>query len=583
MAIPPSTIDLNDLTVQITSEEHPEHRTAFEIISLKVNHPQYGDIVSLKAWRIFRRNFAPQFLPIMFEGELHEFAVTLFDKYGYVRPYLVDPGHRRGTGCWGREMNTGHLMYILDIRVKKSHRGQGVGTWTLLQLLGSEHVRPDDTVICCPTPARIDDVNIWNAVRNKQIAFFRKNQFRRIGRTHFFGYSPKPDHPSRNIPLDADIGALEDNFPQPATDDIQTQFPLLFAIANDSSANIAATIQSLYNKDPASIHQADNKGFTPIFIAASTMNVPAVRKLLEWDLRADLENAENVQGATPLEGLADIMQATREFAEIFLQWTGYSDEELTIQSLLKRAMGQMVNDDILSAKYGCTCNQCAGGWLSPRMRIRLCRESCVVMNYIESDGALADETGFWADSMPMNFESFKKGQPATTKQIMTMDFPSGFIPPALYPNLYLSFYRGYSNILEGIRLFLDASEGALSAERVLPFIKMDSHSKFYFAKGGRIEYAFDAITRATQDASPLADDTFSELYRDDEDWVTLPTCANDLEFKLVRAMLGLDIPLGMPGGQEWGPYDVFEDDDDGLDTIMEQLRAKFAAMGAGRE
>lgn len=175
---------------------------------------------------------------------------------------------------------------------------------------------------------------------------------------------------------------------------------------------------------------------------------------------------------------------------------------------------------------------------------------------------LLGDAAFWADSMPMNFSSFTKGKPADPSEMM--DSPSRFIPPALYPNFYLSFYRGYCDVLRGIYLLLE-TEGVLSAERVLPFIPMESSSQFYFQKGGRIEYAFDSITRCAEEQSPLGDDTFAETFEDDEGWVALPTCANDLEFKLVRRMLGLDIPVGMPGGQRWGPYDSDMFGDDGMD------------------
>ncbi|KAJ7503117.1 hypothetical protein B0H11DRAFT_619204 [Mycena galericulata] len=367
MASQPSTLDLNDLALQFTSKRHPHYPRVIDVISLKGNHPELGAIVSLKAWRISGAHCAGSSLRILDEDsdEMHQFSVTLFDKYGAVRPHLVDPGYRSGTGCWGREMNTGELIYILDIRVKKSHQGNGIGTWTLLQFLASTHVKIDDTVICWPTPVDINDENAWITVRNKQIAFFRKNQFRRIGRTHFFGYSPKADHPSRSIPLDADVGALEENFPKAVAPDgkeLQNQFPLHSAIVNDRSASIVSTIQSFYDKDPASIHQADDKGFTPIFTATAAMNVLAVQKLLEWDLHADLRNAENVQGVTPLEGLADIMRSEREFVETFMDsWSGYPDAQLTVQALLKQAMGLTVNEDEMpKGQYCHGCGRACG-------------------------------------------------------------------------------------------------------------------------------------------------------------------------------------------------------------------------------
>jgi hypothetical protein len=144
-------------------------------------------------------------------------------------------------------------------------------------------------------------------------------------------------------------------------EDLQLEFPLHCAIVNDKTPNIAAKIQSFYDKDPASIHKTDDMGFTPIFVAVSSQNLAATRKLLEWDIRADLENSVNVEGVTPLERLADTMRSVREFAETFgLEWEGYSNDELTMQRLLQQAMGQSVDTNIVSREKSesrCTCNQ----------------------------------------------------------------------------------------------------------------------------------------------------------------------------------------------------------------------------------
>ncbi|KAF7362384.1 Ankyrin repeat family protein [Mycena venus] len=529
-------MDLNTLALRVKVKNHREHPRVIKNIIVKVKHPQFGDIVSLEAWRISRAHCADSFLEIMDEDmdEMHQFSVTLFDKYGNVRPHLVGSSYRSGTGCWGLEMNSGELLYIIDMNVTEPHRGKGVGTWTLLQFLSSKHVQTDDTVVCWPTPVGVRDKDVWKTMMVRQIAFFRKNHFRRIGRTGFFGYSPKSDHPSRSIPLDGDVGALDDNFSTNSTnpEDQQRQFPLHSAIVNDKTANVASTIQVAHDRDPASIHKPDDMGFTPLFVAVANMNLVATQKLLAYDLRADLENAVNAEGVTPLERLEDTMRSGREFAEMFGVWKGYSEDELTMQHLLKRAMDQPIDANITDvAKYGCTCNKCAGGWLSPRMRFRL-----------ETDAV------FWADSMPLNFDMFTKGRPADPSAISMMDNPSDFIPPALYPNFYLSFYKGYCEVLRAIYNLLTTTDEVLSATGVMRFLEPTRSTEFFFQKGGRIEYAFDSITHCAQEQSPLGDDTFSETFGDYKDWVILPTCANDLEFQLVRTMIGLD------RSQRWGPY-----------------------------
>lgn len=164
--------------------------------------------------------------------------------------------------------------------------------------------------------------------------------------------------------------------------------------------------------------------------------------------------------------------------------------------------------------------------------------------------------------MPMNFDRFTKGQPADPSYML--DSPSSFIPPALYPSFYLPFYKGYCEVLSAIHVLLTTTDDVLSAEGVRRFIKPDRNSQFFFRNGGQIEYAFDSITHCAREQSSLGDDTFWETFGDDEDWLSLPTCANDLEFQLVRGMIGLD------RCRQWGPYDnsgldVGEDSDEGED------------------
>ena len=43
----------------------------------------------------------------------------LFDKYSNVRPWLVDGGSKSGSGCWGKELSVGDMLYVEDLMVKK--------------------------------------------------------------------------------------------------------------------------------------------------------------------------------------------------------------------------------------------------------------------------------------------------------------------------------------------------------------------------------------------------------------------------------------------------------------------------------
>ena len=104
--------------------------------------------------------------------------------------------------------------------------------------------------------------------------------------------------------------------------------------------------------------------------------------LLELDpngMAEDLKDAKNRDGMTPLEGLESSMRSTKEFMETLLgAWKGYSDEGLSCEYLLKKAMSLPVTateaEYIKKRRFGCTCGMCTDGWLSPRMKFRLSGE-----------------------------------------------------------------------------------------------------------------------------------------------------------------------------------------------------------------
>ncbi|KAJ7072821.1 ankyrin repeat family protein [Mycena amicta] len=536
----PIAIDKNQLTVHIKVKGHHMYPRAMQNISVTIKHPQHKTVASMSALRIVPTLCHGQFLQMLDEeeDELHEFSIQLFNKYGNIQPHLVEPGYRSGSGCWGREMDNGMLLYVFWLSVNETFRGQGIGSWALEKFLQSDEVRQDDTVICWPTPiGRFEDSALWETTKTRQIAFFRKNHFRRIGRTVFFGYSPKADHPSRRVSADEDVGESGDDFSDPGPELMKQRYPLHLAIVEDESDNIAVVIQSFYNKDPASIHSRDANGFTPIHMAAGQKNLVAVRKLLTWDLRADLQNVSNVNGVNPLKLLQLEMQSSRSFTEMLLvNWRGYSTLELTVEYLLKQAMpGQefcgSLQNYIAKRKYGCTCDQCVGGWLSPRMRFQL--------RY---------QAGYATDMMPEYYDDFPRGQPAAFSEILN----ARYLPRRFQPELYLSFYKGYRDVFDAAYMLLDTTNELLSADNLKHFLCNDS--AVYFRKGGRIAFVFDAITESAFQQSELGDDyndLFSDSNSEDEsDWTLLPTCVNDFAFQLVRLMLDLNPK------EQWGPYDL---------------------------
>ncbi|KNZ80259.1 hypothetical protein J132_06685 [Termitomyces sp. J132] len=411
--------------------------------------------------------------------ELHQFSVKLFDNFGRVRPWLLEPGNRCGTGCWGTELNDGEIIYVLNISVVKEVRGKGLGSTMLKELVSSEHVDDRDTLMCWPTPTEFTDKSNWKFLQDKQIAFLRK-----------------------------------------APEEVKQNYPIHFAVVNTHGQEVIDTIRRHYQSDPACIHNPDASGFTPIHAALGRANLNAVQVLLELDVTEDLKNAKNIEGTTPLESLTSAMQSSREFLGIFMgQWDGYTQDDLTCEFLVKRVMGMPLisnnlEEYIAKRRWGCTCGECAGGWLSKHMRFRLCA------------------AGMATDGMSFEMESFQRGVPCNGVDMM--DNVMCYLPLTLQQSLFKTFYVGYQSIFDAIYNFLERTDEPLSKNVILMRTLGERGVSFFFSKGGQIKYAFDAITHSSDKQSPLGDSSFEETWENDDQFMDLPTCSNDLEFSLVR-------------------------------------------------
>ncbi len=92
----------------------------------------------------------------------------------------------------------------------------------------------------------------------------------------------------------------------------------------------------------------------------------------------------------------------------------------------------------------------------------------------------------------------------------------------------------------------------------------------FFDKGGKVEYALDAITSDARDQLMVGNREFYTTFGDDDKFVALPMCANDNEFGLVRRMDDEDM--------DEDENDSDEDIDDDIDTLDEE---GFGRRGPG--
>ncbi|KAL0961301.1 hypothetical protein HGRIS_006260 [Hohenbuehelia grisea] len=265
-------VDLSQCVAQVKSAKHDEGPGLLRTLSIIVTHAEHESaIASLNGLLIDRS--AGRFREAMSVEpmDLLKFGDTLFDNRGNLRTWVKEDESRRGTGCWGSELNHGRMVYIQSISVREDMTGEGIGSWILQKLFSSRHVGAEDHVFCCPSLLDCDPLSEdVEAKLEDVVRFFRKNHFRRIGFTQYFAYSPQKTQPSRGIPPDSDANP-EDMWNGPGatfTSDMRSKYPLHHAIVTDKSDNIVVLIRSMHAADPSCVHTQDYQGFFPVHAAA---------------------------------------------------------------------------------------------------------------------------------------------------------------------------------------------------------------------------------------------------------------------------------------------------------------------------
>ncbi|TFK86129.1 hypothetical protein K466DRAFT_663993 [Polyporus arcularius HHB13444] len=570
---PVRTFPLSECRLKLTIRDDPYFSHVRKDISVKASHPQHGCVGTLYAHRINKsfcqdRGDFHQIMDISQTDDLLTFATTLFDKRGQLKPELTANEYLKGTGAFGHELNSGILLVVVTVRVPPEFRGRGIASHLLSALANSPHGAEATAIIACPRPIeRIADREVWERKRSIATNLLLKNSYRRIGRTCFLAYATDSKHPSRSISIEDD------------------QEPARFGgtLISGQAGHAYDDDEWLY--DPT-LHDA-----------ALCAYLPAVRALLALPLKShvldELFSRDNAEGLTPLEACEQHQRSLREEEEVDLLrlWKGHKPTALRVIYLLKRAMGEdlgMSEDEFVCRyRWGCTCEHCSDGWLSPRMRYTLSYIAAGNIDRIHEAAEHCTLPNTSCDDEP----SFQHFPPTVQK--------AGILTAA--------FCKAYANITRAIDnvLHVPGVPGIPTVDNVNAMLGGSANT--FFRKGGRVEHALGYILTTAAKAADvfymsqlpqkahtprrLADqsDEFYEIVChfvavwSEDDWDTtirdlkqnaeyaaLPACDNDLNFALVALKLGLDEPARfLPPPRPCSPECDLDCDDSDLNSDSE--------------
>ncbi|PSC68664.1 ankyrin repeat family [Micractinium conductrix] len=195
----------------------------------------------------------------------------------------------------------------------------------------------------------------------------------------------------------------------------------------------------------------------------------------------------------------------------------------------------------------CTCGQCVGGILSPRMAYRL-------------DKTAAASADLSLDSLA---GAFRGDHAAHDPEIFLLYY----CPPELRVEVSRPFAAGFANAM--------AAAGYLARQRQLPKPRMVAQmmsivpgldkgaSKAFLERGGCAEYALDAVlARIEEEMEGQGDGSFAADEEHAKALAALPQCRNDEEFQLLRQQL-------FSNSDFWpcGPYPFDEEEHEGAGVV----------------
>lgn len=307
-------------------------------------------------------------------------------------------------------------------------------------------------------------------------------------------------------------------------------------------------LSTLIQHNPSDVQKMDENNNTPLHIAASKMNLAVIKCLVHNG--AD-KNTENEDDHTPLQCLETSIRDIQDFSATF----GLGNFNKPSQMEKQRQCLLLLMKD--SEK-----RQLIDGWMSPRMLLAL---------------KISAELGY--DMIgDLDGVSFQKFKPTPLSDCCAL-FSFGIhrmehIPPtalrAYNPDgLYKSFVDGWQIVWGAIMTLLQRNLVPTKTRVENEIVRLCCEQRYSFDsrkwqhfkdKGGKIEYALDAILHQTRNVCVDGDDGWEYDIFEDQ-FNALDATPLDLAFDLARVKV-LELTDENMNQQPRGPYRyVFEDED----------------------
>ena len=476
-------------------------------------------------------------------------AFDLFDRYGCLKREFIEHPVKKGSGLWGKELDAGDLLLIESITVEKDHQRQGIATklanrvWEKARKLGGSvpyalvwatHLNTSSYRLEASYLSDTERKASFDRSQARAVAFWRSLGYRRVGSTQWFCLAADLNHPSHKI-------AANDDWDPPVHEvtvedgrDLKDIYPIHYKIDHSSDIDAMSFLQqrvlSCPETDP-SWSKVDREGKSIVHYAAECSKPHTLRWMLNRPFGVELLSCRNYAGETPLEALEAVLETDRVKKHLMMmiipvsdQFTGFERESVACLVLL-RGISNPSDVDILRVAYGCTCGECIGGFMSPRMTFALLCQAEVLHD--ELDQLIGDFTGSdWCSSHDHHFQHMA---PRVRADLVTNK----------------SLRQGFTNLFNHVASCL-RSKQIPHTEMVFRALDAASEwppcSKNFFQRGGTVASVVLTVIEEAMNQDELTGHGFhQEIFREDID--KMKSCRNDNEWGFVRRLCGF--------GDEW--------------------------------
>lgn len=344
--------------------------------------------------------------------ETADLAFTLFDRYGRFNPEYYEHDFRKGTGVWGKELDIGDILVIERIEVIQQWRRRGIATNLVNGILAKMEgkVAKDRGFFAMVNPGVLlmeqkqteDYTTFFAREMPISLRFWRSIGFRRVGTTSWFAYTNTPDHPSKLLEPTQDCDKSEQTGNYKLADDVKALFDELLKPSKTDKECVDLLLMTLPDNPKDQVWLVSDKDGDTLLHVAALMCKPQLLKVLLSKV-PQLQRLRNKEGYTPLETLQHQLEIKRtrlSHGDMLIvmsdQFRGFDDASVACLAALHNveavdlsdpslpwdhvgAASSSMDDQIgnlprpyiakirqtLRLKFGCTCGQCIGGFLSP--------------------------------------------------------------------------------------------------------------------------------------------------------------------------------------------------------------------------